>query len=483
MDTLTTQSQTLLERFNQWIQESIMIKLFSIGFLILILLIPTAWIEDLIYERQHRADAVIEEVADKWSGSQKISGPILVIPFIKDEVIDRGNEGKEIRERIEKAFFLPENLEVKGDVRPEILHRGIFDAVVYQSSLKVEASFSRPDFSSIQVPDANVRWKDAYMIFGISDLRGISDNPTFQSGDVALTAEPSNNIGVSTRTERTAPYTPTAYDEANEPTALLSSGIITKLNWAGPESFKSDLAVNLNLKGSRRLDFVPAGKTTTVNLSGNWANPSFDGEFLPAKRDISDSTFSASWKVLHFNRPFSQQWAGANQELSGADFGVKLLIPVDQYQKSIRTSKYGVLIILLTFMALFLVEITQKIRIHPFQYILIGAALIIYYTLLLSFSEHVGYNVAYIIASLATVALIGLYSTTFFVNKKLVILFSILLVVFYAFIYVIILQQDFSLLLGSVGLFIIVGTLMYFSRRVKWYKEENLNPSAKALGS
>ncbi|HET9488108.1 MAG TPA: inner membrane CreD family protein, partial [Chryseosolibacter sp.] len=130
-----------------------------------------------------------------------------------------------------------------------------------------------------------------------------------------------------------------------------------------------------------------------------------------------------------------------------------------------------ILIILLTFMALFLVEITQKIRIHPFQYILIGAALIVYYTLLLSFSEHVGYNLAYIISSLATVALIGAYSRSFFLHVKLSMLLSGLLVVFYLFIYVIILQQDFALLIGSVGLFVIIGTLMFFSRKVKWYKE------------
>ncbi len=471
METIHSQTQNILERFNNWIQESIMVKLFSIGFLILILLIPTAWIDDLIYERQQRADAVIDEVADKWSGEQKLSGPVLVIPFKKLEVIDRGKDGKEIREKVEKAFFLPDNLEIIGEVKPEILHRGIFDAVVYQSSLKLNASFKQPDFKSLSVAEADVLWKDAYMVFGLSDLRGISDNPTFELGTTPLVAEPSNNIGVNTRSNTNELTNDYGYEATPKPATISSTGIITKLAWTGPESFEGNLNVKMNLKGSRRLDFVPAGKTTSVKLSGPWNNPSFDGEFLPASREITDNSFQASWKVLHFNRPFSQQWIENKQELSGADFGVKLLIPVDQYQKSIRTSKYGVLIILLTFMALFLVEITQKIRIHPFQYILIGAALIIYYTLLLSFSEHIGYNAAYIIASLSTVTLISLYSTTFFTDKKLSILFTALLIVFYAFIYIIILQQDFSLLLGSIGLFLIVATLMYFSRKVKWYSE------------
>ena len=252
---------------------------------------------------------------------------------------------------------------------------------------------------------------------------------------------------------------------------MSSSGIVTKLNWENADSFDGNVNIKLKLKGSNRLDFVPVGKTTNVKLSGQWSNPSFDGEFLPAVRVISEEGFSATWKVLHFNRPFAQQWTDNNQELSGADFGVKMLIPVDQYQKSIRTSKYGVLVILLTFIALFLIEITQKMRIHPFQYILIGAALIIYYTLLLSFSEHIGYNLAYVVSSIATVILIGMYSTTFLPNKGLTVLFSLLLIIFYSFIFIIILQQDFSFLLGSLGLFVIVSLLMYFSRRISWYRQ------------
>ena len=461
----------LLEKFNKWIQDSIMVKLFSIGFLILILLIPSAWIQDLIYERQQRADQVIEEVANKWSGRQTISGPILVIPFKKQEVIDRGKDGKEIHEVIEKAFFLPEQLDINGIVNPEVLHRGIFDAVVYESSMKISSVFSKPDFKSLAIPENAVLWNEAYLVLGISDLRGISENPVFTIGERSLTAEPSNNLGVLVMNNRNESHPNYSYEQTQSTKSLSGTGIITKLTWQSAESFSDKVDIKLNLKGSHRLDFIPVGKTTNVKLTSSWNNPSFDGEFLPNSREISTHGLIASWKILHFNRPFSQQWTENNQELSGSDFGVKLLMPVDQYQKSIRTAKYGVLIILLTFMALFLVEITQKIRIHPFQYILIGAALIIYYTLLLSFSEHVGYNVAYVISSLATVMLISTYSTTFFHNKKMAVLFSGLLIIFYSFIYVIILQQDFSLLLGSIGLFLIIAMLMYFSRKVNWYRQ------------
>ncbi len=463
----------MFERLNQWIEESITVKLLSIGFLVLILLIPSAWIQDLMQERQLRADGVMQEVSAKWSGSQTLSGPILVIPYKVQEKIDQGKDGIEIREYTQKYFFLPEKLDITGQVTPEVLHRGLFDVAVYNSSLDIKSDFKRPDFGAMNITDNHVLWKDAYMIFSITDLRGINENLIFNVGDSAKSTEPSSNLGVSVRKIYRQPSESYVRPAADEYVEFSSSGVIAKLDWETAEDFTGNTSIKLSLKGSQQLNFVPTGKTTLVKLSGAWNDPSFDGEFLPESREISESGFTASWKVLHYNRPFSQQWNTSDEKLSGSDFGVRLLIPVDQYQKSIRTSKYGQLIIILTFVALFLVEIIRKIRIHPFQYILIGAALIIYYTLLLSFSEQVGYNIAYIISSVSTVALISLYSVSFLKSKGLVSLFSSLLVIFYSFIFIIILQQDFSLLLGSIGLFLIVGALMYFSRKIKWYGESS----------
>ncbi len=458
----------IIEKFSRWIIESITVKLFSIGFLILILLIPSSWIQDLIRERQMRAEEVIREVSNKWSGSQTVSGPILVIPFKVKRKIDHGKDGIEVQESTEKYFLLPEKLDVIGEVNPTVLHRGIFDVAVYASYLNINASFQRPDFKQFDIDETLVQWKDAYMIFSITDLRGINENPEFLVNGVPKPTEPSSNIGISVR--RFLPEVNSLYPQSTQGTTDLSSnGIIAKLGWLSADDFTGNTSVKINLKGSNRLNFNPTGKTTTVKLSGPWNSPSFDGEFLPEGRDVNEKGFTANWRILHFNRPFSKEWTESNTQLSGAEFGVKLIIPVDQYQKSIRTSKYGLLIIILTFISLFLVEITQRIRIHPFQYILISAALIIYYSLLLSFSEQVGYNYAYWIASTATVTLISFYSFTFLRSKKLVAIFTSLLIIFYSFIFIIVLQQDFSLLLGSIGLFLIVGVLMYFSRKISWY--------------
>jgi len=463
---------SLVDKATAWFNESIVVKLTTIGFLLLILLIPQAWIESIIHERQQRANEVMNEVTSKWSGEQTLTGPVLVIPFTNREKIDKGKEGIEIREWTQDAYFLPESLYASGTVSPEILHRGIFDAAVYESTLLFKAKFNTPDFKKLNINESDIHWADAKMVMGISDLRGIKNNPAFKINDHDLVSEPSNNIGFSTVTslKGNAEEISLDYSNANR-RSKGSNGIVAAMPWKVAEDFSENVSINLNLKGSSQLFFVPTGKNTEATLEGPWPNPSFDGEFLPETRTVTETSFNATWKVLHYNRPFSQAWTEIDTELSGSDFGARLLIPVDQYQKSIRTAKYGVLIILLTFVSLFLVELIRKIKIHSFQYLLIGVALIIYYTLLLSFSEHMGYNLAYLIASLATVVLVSLYSKTFLQNWTMVGFFFSLISFFYGFIFVIIQLQDYSLLIGSIGLFLVIASIMYFSRNIKWYKE------------
>lgn len=454
----TQHSLNLFDRFNQWITESIMVKLFSIGFLTLILLIPTSWIEQLIQERQGRAHEVIREVSEKWSGNQTLTGPILMIPFTKIEMIKRWNDGRQVEELVEsrhKAYFLPDTYQVQTKINPEVLHRGLFEVAVYKSKINLTANFTTPDFSSWGIPDHQVHWKEAVILQGITDLRGINDHPVVQVGTEVVSSEPVNDTGLLMRSSDSNP-------RPNEP------GMVTPLGWTTRVDGIA-ISISVSLKGSESIYFVPIGKTTSVKAEGSWPAPSFEGKLLPETRTLSDSGFTAAWKVLSFNRPFSPKWIDQEQPLSGSEFGVRLLIPADQYQKSTRTAKYGILIILLAFTALFLVELTTKTSIHPFQYILIGAALIIYYTLLLSFSEQVGYNAAYAVASVATTLLVTLYATTFLKSKSVVFLFSFLMISFYTFIFIIIQAEDFSLLIGSIGLFIIMGLLMYFSRNINWY--------------
>src|ERR1700761_4872255 len=233
---------------------------------------------------------------------------------------------------------------------------------------------------------------------------------------------------------------------------------------------------NLELNGSQELSFLHLGKTTDVAVKGNWGSPSFSGRYLPDIRNVDSktNTFEAKWRMLYYNRPFPQQWADDynllvnSKKTDDATFGVKLRLPIDQYQKTTRSSKYAILIIMLTFISLFLTEMISKQRIHVFNYVLIGAAMIVYYTLLLSFSEQIGFTFAYLIASAATVILVAAFLRSLIKSAKATGLFALILSLFYAFIYVIIQLEDLALLVGSVALFLVVATLMYFSRKINW---------------
>ena len=227
--------------------------------------------------------------------------------------------------------------------------------------------------------------------------------------------------------------------------------------------------LSLNLKGSQLLYFTPVGKVTDINLSSDWPNPSFNGAFLPDKREISEKGFKANWNILHLNRNFPQIWTGSQHTISKSSFGIDLILPVDNYQKSYRSIRYAILFIGFTFLVFFFIEVLNKVFIHPVQYILVGVALIVFYTLLLSFSEHMKYNLAFIISALSTLLLIAGYVKAILKSSQLSLLISGILTVLYTFIFVIIQLQDYALLIGSIGIFIILGLVMYFSRKIDWY--------------
>ena len=232
--------------------------------------------------------------------------------------------------------------------------------------------------------------------------------------------------------------------------------------------------IKLSLNGSESISFIPAGKTTTVKLNSGWADPSFNGSALPDIREISPDGFTAEWQSLHLTRSFPQKWSDRDYdtEIPESAFGVDLLIPVDIYQKSMRSVKYALLIIGLTFLVIFFIEMISKQRIHVVQYLLTGAALIIFYSLLLALSEHLNFALAYLISSTGIIALITGYAFSIFPKKKFAIITLIVLVLLYSFLYTILQMSDFALLLGNIGLFVTIGLIMFFSRKIEWYNEK-----------
>lgn len=423
------------------------LKLIIIGLIVLVLLIPQAFTVDLINERQARLEEAEMEITSKWPGAQTIIGPYLAIPY--HHFTEETNHGEKRLIKVQKmAYFLPNALDINGNLKAESLHRGIFDVVVYRGDVQFKADFGIIPFDKLGINPEHVLWNQASLYLSVSDLRGIGENPNVKLANKTLDSEPFKDSKSNLK------------------------GLQFKVSL---DSLSKDFSVsgNLNLKGSKDFYFAPLGKTTSLKLTGNWATPSFQGDFLPEERSLSEDGFQSSWNILHFNRPFGQEFDNKLPDFQESVFGVSLKIPVDQYQQSTRTSKYAVLIIVLSFLAMFLMETFSKIRIHPLQYTLVGFALVLYYTLLLALSEQLGFSTAYLIASSATVILLGLYSKSLFSKFKTAGIFGGVLSAFYIFIFVIIKQQDYALLIGSMGLFVALAMTMFISRKIDWYKNQN----------
>jgi inner membrane protein len=421
--------------------ESITAKAIIIGILTLIMLIPSSMIEELISERQRLSDQVIFDLNNEWSLDQTVTGPILAIPYEYSYKENKKNYTEE-----HSFYVLPENLTINGKLFPEIKHRGIYNSILYTSNLQIFGNFPKPDFGEVQ--HTKIKWDQAYIMIGLSDLRGIRNNVKLKINNMSFPAEPDG------------------IDES-----IIKQGLsITPKNAA---VFESDSNINfscaINLNGSTSINFIPTGKTTHVNISGKWDSPKFIGAFSP-DHTIDKNGFSAKWQVLHYNRNLPQTFVDKSPEFNSSSFGVNLLETVGLYQKNMRSAKYALMFIALTFVVFFFVEILSKKKIHPIQYLLVAIALILFYSLLLSISEQINFDFAYLIASLSTIALITSYTYSIFKNKGKTIVMGGILSSLYIFLYVILQLEDLALLFGSLGLFVVLGIIMYLSRRIEWYK-------------
>lgn len=449
---MTDQQPGFIEKASNWIKTSIMLKMLTIGFLILILLIPENMVESIIRERSSARHGVVQEVSSKWGNSQQLSGPILTIPYIVNEF-----EGKTVRPKKHYAHFLPSQVTTSGKVNPQEKHRGIYNVILYDADLSVKGTFDQIDLEALNLHDSDMVWEEAEIALGISDMRGITDIVTVNWNEKKLTMNPGAenahmiNSGVHGKIDLSQP--------------ISSDSITAKAN-RKPIKFNYNIQVN----GSGNLSFTPIGKQTTVSLTSSWHSPKFDGSFLPQTQNVTDSGFTSTWKVINLNRNYPQQWKGKSYSINESTFGVDLILPVDEYQKTLRSAKYASLIVLLTFLAFFFVEIANNIRIHPLQYVLVGSALVLFYTLLLSFSEHFGFNTAYIVSTLMIASLIGMYARFIFQDKTKAALMTLGLGGIYSFMYFVLNSEDYALLMGSIGLFIILSIVMYSTRNIKFYK-------------
>ncbi|MCK5095830.1 MAG: cell envelope integrity protein CreD [Candidatus Pacebacteria bacterium] len=464
--------------FNHFVRYSVTLRVVVIGILALLLLIPVGMVRSVIAERDYTRQNAIAEISQKWGEEQTVAGPVLSIPYTKFYT----NEKEQRVSVTEYAHFLPDELVVAGNVDPEIRSRGIFDAVVYRSDLQFSGRFEKPDMDALGIDTAYVNWEDAFVSVGIPDMRGIKNEVALAWNGVEHKFKP----GVETddvlrggssllRIPSMKSYDGRIYHDPYYEAELAmmgeneSSGISVPVSITGNGTEGYSFAFDLSLNGSQSLQYVPLGRTTKIELSSPWGTPSFGGAFLPEEHEVTTEKFSASWEILDLNRNYPQSWIGNKYNVYSSAFGVNLLIPVDEYQKSTRSAKYALLIITLTFMMFFFSEIFNKKRVHPIQYLLVGLALTLFYSLLISISEVFGFDLAYGISAAATIGLITVYSKAILPTSRMVYFQGLILAFLYLFVYTILQLEDYALLAGSIGLFVILSTVMYLSRKIDWY--------------
>lgn len=437
------ENKSFIDKTNERIKRSVTVKLLSIGVIILLLLIPAFMVQDLIRERQEINDSATNEVGSKWGGYQTITGPIISIPY--SSVVR--NENNLLVPTTLYAHFLPEELNISANSTTEKRKRGIYEIIVFNGKINLKGNFLKPNPVELGIDEKSILWKEAFVQIGISDMKGINHKISMDING----KEHLFNPGINTND-------------------ITESGVSAEI-FVTDSVPSFNFEVELDINGSKQLYFIPLGKESNVSLTSTWNSPSFDGNFLPDTREVNEDGFSAEWKILHLNRNFPQEWKENKYNVYESSFGVNFMVMVDHYQKSMRTAKYAILILILTFMGFFFVEIINKQRIHPFQYILIGLAICIFYALLLAFSEHIGFDAAYILSSALTIGAVSYYSKSIFVNNIQVFLLSLILLLLYGFIYIIIQLEDYALLVGSIGLFFVLLTIMHISRKINWYND------------
>ncbi len=457
-------------KFGKWIKHSISARMLMVGLLILILLIPLSYVKDIIRERKYNQKAVINEINQKWGGEVLLYGPMLKVPY-KTYKIKRiyNQESKthqeETIESINNAYFFPNKLGIQTAVNPQQKKRGIYETAVYGSEINISGNFTKPDFNELDIQEKDILWEKSKLIIETSNLKGVSSlvEIQFHKNNYAFESKYDSNHSVSK--DRMYDVETSSYSYLN--LHKLESKSIKKEDL--PLEKTIDFSLKMNVNGSKQIRFIPVGKETNVNIKSNWKTANFLGEYLPYNPDkIKEEGFDAKWKVLDINRPFPQQSFNGIPNLKKYAFGVNFMIPVDQYQKSERSAKYGFLVIALTFLVFFLIQTMSKIAIHPFQYLMIGIALTMFYTLLISISEHSNFLNAYVIAGIAVVVLITLYSKSILKTFKFPMFIAISLTALYTFIFIIIQLESYALLVGSIGLFVILASVMYASRKIDW---------------
>src|SRR5436190_20645194 len=369
-------------------RESATLRLLGVGLLVLLLQVPIFMIGGLVSERQARRAAAIADVSSKWGTSQTVIGPALALPYTA-RVVETAASGLQIpRTEMRTAIVLPSTLHVRGTLDAENRTRGIFSIPVYRLKATIEGEFARIAPSDLGVAASDVAWDRAHLVVGVTDVRAIQEQTVLTWNGRSVRFDPGVGRFVDAQTGLHADV---PVDDAT-----------------GRFAFSFPLSLN----GSVSLEMVPFAEETTVEIASNSPHPNFHGAWLPAQRTVSAGGFTAKWTIPFLGRNYPQAWTTVNMRdtILKSAFGVELTDPVDYYRMADRSVKYAALFILLTFASVWLIEVLSDVRIHPIQYLLLGAALCVFYLLELSLAEHLGFALAYAIAATSVLGLVSAYS-------------------------------------------------------------------------
>lgn len=439
---------------------STILKMAAIAILVLLLLIPLTLVSSVLAERLARRDEAVKEITSTWGNAQIVVGPVLIVPYKciqkawRDQVVNGRVERVEVSETARiRAFFLPATLKADGRLVPGRLRRGIYQAVVYDGTVSLSGSFARPAFEEWKVDPQEILWDEAELAVSLTDLRGAKESLEIRMGNDVIPLKPGARIGGFT------------------------SGVYAQVKGLGAQTETIPFEMKLTFQGSRSLRFAPVGVNNDVQLASSWPDPSFQGAFLPMERKVGTEGFNAHWRVSYYGRSYPQQWTEGNPVTAAAVmeslFGVDLVSVVDSYRFVERSIKYGILVIALLFTAFFLFEVMAPLRVHPFQYTLVGMALCLFYLALLALSEVVSFTVAYWTGAAIATLMISLYSARALRGRRRASVVAAGLAAIYAFLFVILRLQDYSLLIGTAGLFLALGIAMYVTRNIDWYARDS----------
>ena len=431
-------------------------KVLFIALLSLLLLIPSLMISLLGEERKQTATAATNEIASKWGLPQHVTGPVIVIPCV-------------VGRQETTHYILPKTLNINADVKSQTLYRNIYEAVVYNSTIDIDGTFNIRSLLPILNDSTHMMLNEAYVEIGITDLRGISKKMQIKIGDQLADV---NDGGIDSNIQSDDVY-PTMeevdgliVESVSDASSCVAMTRMDMTQLAARDSVPFKL--QLELKGSETLNFAPIGEVTKIHVKGDCATPSFNGNFLPTERTVTPDGFEATWEVISINRPYPQSFMGNRaNEITASQVQVGLRIPVDRFQKTDRAIKYALLVIVLTFIAALFSEFRLRRHINVFQYLLIGLALVLFYSLLLSMSEHMAFALAYLIATLMTVGMVTIYLYGVLKVKKQALIIGAMLLFMYAYIFVLLNLESYALLVGSIGLFIILAVIMYYSLKIR----------------